>query len=231
MKVGENMKVYIDHDFKCYTEQNINNDLIETQMDTFADKSDKYIEGLRFVPEGQTWVRADGKVFEGEMVAPWRDSDVLEEFDVIVKELEQKHEEEIEPMITQIKSALDLVPDILKEPVQAVLTMLPKAGEEWSSEKNYIQGDTVVYENTNYTAQKYSKNKQPNLFVEHWGITAQTPDYPEWDSVTDGTLITVSEKVLHNAMVWNCTKQHIKSVLYEPKDGSKQWEIYTGEGV
>lgn len=34
--------------------------------------ADTYIEGYRFIPSGQTWTRADGVVFTGEMIAPWK---------------------------------------------------------------------------------------------------------------------------------------------------------------
>lgn len=62
--------IYIDSDFKCHTSTAEGLTAIET--DAFDGKCDAYIEGYRFIPAGQTWTRADGVVFTGEMVAPWK---------------------------------------------------------------------------------------------------------------------------------------------------------------
>lgn len=64
--------IYIDSDFRCYTEPAEGRTAIET--DVFDGKCAAYIEGMRYVPEGGTWTREDGVVFAGEMIAPWRDS-------------------------------------------------------------------------------------------------------------------------------------------------------------
>ena len=63
-------RIYIDSDFKCRVE----NDGTMTSLETnfFDGKCDTFIEGYRFVPKGQTLIRDDGSVFEGEMVAPWK---------------------------------------------------------------------------------------------------------------------------------------------------------------
>lgn len=63
--------IYIDSDFRCsVTKTETFVQSIET--DFFDGKCDAYIEGFRFVPEGETWVREDGVVFSGEMVSPWK---------------------------------------------------------------------------------------------------------------------------------------------------------------
>lgn len=64
------MTIYIDSDFKCHTATADGLTAVET--DYFDGKCPAYIEGYRFVPEGETWVRADGVVFQGEMVSPWK---------------------------------------------------------------------------------------------------------------------------------------------------------------
>ena len=69
--------IYIDHDFKCHVTNADNLTAVET--DFFDDKCDAYIEGYRFVPAGETWVREDGVEFTGEMVAPWKPYDELDE--------------------------------------------------------------------------------------------------------------------------------------------------------
>lgn len=62
--------IYIDSDFICH----ITNDGTMTAVETYAfdGKCDSFIEGYRFVPAGECWTRADGVVFHGEMVAPWK---------------------------------------------------------------------------------------------------------------------------------------------------------------
>ena len=62
--------IYIDSDFKCYVSTAEGRTPIET--DAFDGKCDAYIEGYRFIPSGQTWTRADGVAFTGEMIAPWK---------------------------------------------------------------------------------------------------------------------------------------------------------------
>lgn len=62
--------IYIDSDYKCH----ITNDGTMTAVETnfFDGKCDAFIEGYRFVPDGETWTRSDGEVFHGEMVSPWK---------------------------------------------------------------------------------------------------------------------------------------------------------------
>lgn len=63
--------VYIDSEFKCHTVNNGTMTAVET--DFFDGKCDTYIAGYRFVPSGESWTRSDGEVFQGEMIAPWKD--------------------------------------------------------------------------------------------------------------------------------------------------------------
>lgn len=69
------MTIYIDSDYKCYTEPAEDRTAIET--DVFNGKCKAFIEGYRFVPAGHSWTRSDGAVFTGEMVAPFVDSRLL----------------------------------------------------------------------------------------------------------------------------------------------------------
>lgn len=70
--------IYIDREYKCHVTNDGTMSAVETEA--FDGKCDAYIEGHRFVPAGETWVRSDGVVFGGnyEMVAPWKDSSELE---------------------------------------------------------------------------------------------------------------------------------------------------------
>ena len=68
--------IYIDSDFKCHTSNDGTMTAVET--DWFDGKCDAFIEGYRFVPEGESWTRDDGEVFRGEMIAPWKPYDALD---------------------------------------------------------------------------------------------------------------------------------------------------------
>ena len=70
------MKIYIDSDFLCRV--SAGDGLREVETDFFTGKCPEFVEGYRFVPEGETWTREDGAEFVGEMVAPVRDYAVLE---------------------------------------------------------------------------------------------------------------------------------------------------------
>ena len=65
------MTIYIDSDYKCYVSDAEGRRAVET--DFFDGKCPEWIESYRFVPEGETWTREDGEVFNGEMVTPWKD--------------------------------------------------------------------------------------------------------------------------------------------------------------
>ena len=69
--------IYLNKNFECsVTEKADTVQSIET--DIFDNKCNTYIEGYRFIPNGQEWVREDGIVFKGEMVAPFKNSQLLE---------------------------------------------------------------------------------------------------------------------------------------------------------
>ena len=70
-------KIYIDQEHKCHTSDNGTMRAVETEV--FDGKSDNYIEGYRFVPSGETWVREDGTEFSGEMIAPWKPWEELDD--------------------------------------------------------------------------------------------------------------------------------------------------------
>ena len=62
--------IYLDSEFKCHITNDGNMTAVET--DFFDGKCDTFVEGYRFVPAGESWTRSDGKVFKGEMIAPWK---------------------------------------------------------------------------------------------------------------------------------------------------------------
>lgn len=71
------MKIYIDKDYKCHITDDGTMTAIET--DAFDGKCQAYIEGYRFVPAGAVWTRSDGVEFQGEMIAPWKPWNELDE--------------------------------------------------------------------------------------------------------------------------------------------------------
>lgn len=69
------MNIYLDSEFRCYTEPG--EGLVEVETTAFDGRCKTFIEGYRFIPSGEAWTRADGVVFTGEMVAPWKDYAML----------------------------------------------------------------------------------------------------------------------------------------------------------
>ena len=65
------MKIYIDNKCKCYAAAV--DGLREFDVSFFDGKCDTFIEGYRFIPDGESWIRPDGEVFVGEMISPWKD--------------------------------------------------------------------------------------------------------------------------------------------------------------
>ena len=62
--------IYLDSDFKCHSFDDGTMTSVET--DFFDGKCDAYIEGYRIIPAGESWTRSDGERFTGEMIAPWK---------------------------------------------------------------------------------------------------------------------------------------------------------------
>ena len=100
--------IYIDSDFKSYVTSGEGLTPIET--DAFDDKCNIYIQGYRFIPAGQTWTRADGVVFTGEMIAPWKP---WAELDTAQREYEREQYQalaaqnaEYEAALSEIETAL-----------------------------------------------------------------------------------------------------------------------------
>lgn len=93
--------IYIDSEFKCHVSPSSGYTSVET--DAFDGKCDTYIEGYRFVPDGQTWAREDGAVFTGEMIAPWKPWD---ELDAAQREYEREQYQTVVAQNTEYESAL-----------------------------------------------------------------------------------------------------------------------------
>lgn len=83
------MTIYIDQDFRCHT--SLGEGLTAVETDFFDGKCRQYIEGYRFVPSGESWVREDGEVFTGEMIAPAEDSRILEAAQAAYEEAQKEN--------------------------------------------------------------------------------------------------------------------------------------------
>lgn len=70
------MTIYLDTDYLCHTTDDGTRRPIET--DAFEGKCNYYIEGYRYIPDGETWTRPDGTIFHGQMISPVEDYAALE---------------------------------------------------------------------------------------------------------------------------------------------------------
>ena len=77
--------IYIDSNFKCHVEND--GTMIAIQTDFFNGKCKEFIEGYLLVPQGRKWMRKDGVIFTGEMIAPWKS---YEELDIAQRRYEQE---------------------------------------------------------------------------------------------------------------------------------------------
>lgn len=93
------MIVYIDTDYKCHIADG--GKMVAVETEAFEGKCQAYIEGYRFVPSGSSWTRADGVVFHGEMIAPWKP---WEELDAAQREYER---EQYEALINQLSEVYE----------------------------------------------------------------------------------------------------------------------------
>lgn len=93
--------IYVDADYRCYIVPASDRNPVET--DIFDGKCPAYIEGFRFVPTGETWVREDGVAFQGEMIAPWKPWD---ELDAAQREYERQQLAAYEQALSEIEIAL-----------------------------------------------------------------------------------------------------------------------------
>lgn len=69
------MTIWRDRDYRCHVEEAEGYTAVETEF--FNGKCPEFIEGYLFVAYGETWTRADGMTFYGEMITPWRPFDEL----------------------------------------------------------------------------------------------------------------------------------------------------------
>lgn len=66
------MTIYLDNDYRCYTQPA--EGLRAVACDWADGKCAAYIEGMRYIPQGESWTRADGAVFAGEAICATQDA-------------------------------------------------------------------------------------------------------------------------------------------------------------
>ena len=101
------MIIYIDNDYKCH----VTDDGTRRAFDVpfFDGKCAEFVEGYRYVPSGETWTRADGEVFMGEMITPCRDHSQILEIQTAVDRAQAQAQQtinEYEQALTDIEKAL-----------------------------------------------------------------------------------------------------------------------------
>lgn len=94
------MKIYIYGDYKCHVTDDGTMRAVET--DFFVGRCSEFIEGYRYIPAGETWTRADGQTFTGEMITPWRDYSSLAAIQTAVDRTQAQADEEIAALIEEI---------------------------------------------------------------------------------------------------------------------------------
>ena len=85
------MKIYIDEEYKCHAAPGDGRMAVQTGF--FDGKAAGYIEGYRFIPAGRSWTAEDGAVYTGEMIAPWKPWEELDN-------LQRVYEREQIPVLT-----------------------------------------------------------------------------------------------------------------------------------
>ena len=101
------MTIYIDSDYKCH----LSDDGTRRAFDVpfFDGKCAEFVEGCRYSPAGETWTRADGQTFTGEMIAPWRDYSQISEIQSAVDRAQAQAQQtinEYEQALSEIETAL-----------------------------------------------------------------------------------------------------------------------------
>jgi len=92
---------YLDDEYRVHTDPGEMRVPWEDADGIFEGKCKTYVEGYRVIPEGESWKRSDGVVFNGMMVSPVADIRVLE--------AAQAEYEEAQAEAKDMKAALELL--------------------------------------------------------------------------------------------------------------------------
>lgn len=91
------MTIFVDSDYKCHT---VFSDTYRSfDVPFFDGKCKDFIEGYRYIPIGEKWVREDGMAFDGETISAWKPYGELDE---VQREYERAQ-------LADMKAALELL--------------------------------------------------------------------------------------------------------------------------
>ena len=93
------MRIYLDEGFRCHVSPGVG--LTAAETDLFEGKAPEAVAGYRYIPAGKRWVREDGRVFSGEMAAPWKP---WAELDAAQREYERK---QYNSLLTQLSEVYE----------------------------------------------------------------------------------------------------------------------------
>lgn len=178
------MKIYLDSDFRCHLADDGTMKTVETDM--FDGKEKAYIEGYRYVPEGEMWTRSDGVEFHGLMIAPAKDYNQI-----------------------MVDVAIGYLDDAQAEAVTVLF-------DEWKSGVAYAVGDRRTFEGLLYRCVQAHTSQDdwtPPVVPALWTRTS-TEEWPEWIQPTGAhDAYEKGAKVSHSGKHWI---NDIDSNVYEP---------------
>lgn len=167
------MRIYLDSDFRCHLTDDGTMRAVET--DVFDGREKAYIEGYRYVPEGETWTRSDGTMFRGLMVAPAKDYNRI-----------------------MIAVAIGFLGDEQAESVTSLF-------DEWQSGIAYAIGDRRQYDGLLYRCVQAHTSQDdwtPPAVPALW-VRTSTEEWPEWIQPTGAhDAYAMGDKVTHNDKHW-----------------------------
>lgn len=165
--------IYLDSDFRCHLSNDGTMTAVET--DTFDGKEKVYIEGYRYVPEGEVWTRSDGVQFHGLMVAPAKAYDRI-----------------------MVDVAISYLDDDEAESVTILF-------EDWKAGVSHAVGDRRQYEGLLYRCVQAHTSQigwEPPAVPALWTRTS-TEEWPEWVQPTGAQdAYNTGDKVSHNNKHW-----------------------------
>ena len=167
------MKIYLDNDYVCHLVSDGTMQEIETKA--FDGKPNEFILGYRYVPEGQTWTRSDGKQFDGLLVIPAKDYNRI---------------------MTNV--AISYLDDTQAESVTTLF-------ENWQTDTAYAIGDRRQYDGLLYRcvqAHTSQADWTPPAVPALW-VRTSTEEWPEWIQPTGAhDAYNKGDKVSHDEKRW-----------------------------
>lgn len=144
------MKIYLDSEFVCHLEPS--GTMREIETDVFDGQPKAYIEGYRYVPQGETWTRSDGMQFHGLMISAAKDYNRIMT-DVAISYLDDEQAESVSILF-----------------------------EDWSVGVPYAVGDRRLYDGLLYRciqAHVSQADWTPPVVPALW-VRTSTEEWPEW---------------------------------------------------